>query len=232
VLCCTIGSLPLPAQYTRFTLTLSTVWSQFDCTSFMTAFTKDAGVLASQVIILNVTSGSTIIDAAVPDANAVAFAGAVGAGRQTVPNVVSFSTPTGTTVPPSSAFPWWIILIVLLLVLAAVAVIIFVCMRRRKMQGGSSSRDYVAISDSTPRANYGAAPSSYGAYASAPAAAATGGVVSVKILFDVQDQGENVLPARRGDTALVMPGDLAASSDWVFVKIGGREGYVPRLALG
>jgi hypothetical protein len=227
-LCCSLGTLPLPAQYTRFTLKLSTNYPTFDCSAFMNSFTKDTGLLPSQIIILSVTSGSTIIDAGMPDANAVTFAAAVKSGTQTVPNVQSFSTATGTSAPPGSGFPWWIILIVMLIILAAVAVVLFICYRRRKQSGGgSASKDYVAISDA-PRSNYDA-PSSYAAYA-APVPAPSG-FVTVKLLFDVQDHGENVLPARKGDVALVTPEDLAATSDWVFVKIGNREGYVPRLSL-
>jgi hypothetical protein len=221
-----MGSLPLPAQYTRFTLKLSTTWSEFNCESFMTAFAHDASVLPSQVVVLSVTSGSTIIDAAVPDASAAAFAGVVGTGRQTVPNVVFFSTPTGTTVPPAT-FPWWIILIVVIFVLVAVAVVVGICIYRRRQRSGFS-KDYVAISDMTPRSNYAASPSNYAVYAPPSPAPAVASAVRVKLLFDVQDHGENVLPARQGDIALVLPEDLAATSDWVFVKIADREGYVPR----
>jgi hypothetical protein len=221
-----MGSLPLPALYTRFTLKLSTTWSQFNCESFMTAFAQDASVPPSQVVVLSVTSGSTIIDAAVPDTSAAAFAGVVQTGRQTVPNVVSFSTPTGTTVPPA-AFPWWIILIVVIFVLLAVAIVVVICIYRRRQRNGFS-KDYVAISDMAPRSNYAASPSNYAVYAQTPPAPAVASAVRAKLLFDVQDHGENVLPARQGDIALVLPEDLAATSDWIFVKIADREGYVPR----
>jgi hypothetical protein len=53
----------------------------------------------------------------------------------------------------------------------------------------------------------------------------------MRISFDVHDEGEGILQARAGDVAFVAKEDAAQTSDWVWVKVGTKQGYVPRSYL-
>jgi hypothetical protein len=48
---------------------------------------------------------------------------------------------------------------------------------------------------------------------------------------DVADVGDGVLNGKKGDICLVSPEDFSATTDWVWVRIDQKTGYVPRSML-
>ncbi len=218
--CCTLGSLPLPPTHVQCNMTLSSAFSSFDCSTFAAPVARAAGCLVSDIIILGVFSGSTIITLGMPSPSSTQFSAATTNGTTGVPNLQQFVSPSGTAVSPSAAFAWWIIIIVLLIVAAAVVVTILLCRHRNKSKGDRGV-SYVTMDGSAPVG---------GAVKSAPAAApaSSGSVVKARVKHDVMDLGEHVLPARTGQIATMSREDWGATSDWVYVQIGDQEGYVPR----
>jgi hypothetical protein len=51
------------------------------------------------------------------------------------------------------------------------------------------------------------------------------------LVRDVIDTGEGILDARKGDIAFLTKEDAGLTSEWAWVKVGTREGYVPRSYL-
>jgi hypothetical protein len=214
--CCLLSTPPEPVGWARATLTLSTQFSQFVCTNFQATLASEMG--ASQVALFTCISGSTVIDfAAFPPASMDTLAARVSAGTSTLPatSLARVGFPTAT--PPSS-FPWAIVVgvVVGLLVVALVVVVVICCWRRRsqkrdfKQELGTIA--YVPLTESSaPRSS--------------------NGLIAMCLVRDVIDTGEGILDVRKGDIAFLTKEDAGLTSEWAWVKVGTREGYVPRSSL-
>ena len=219
---CAIACCPPTPGRTVLVFTLVTNYDDFNCPSFQG---EAVGALRSSTLkICGHRRGSSIIDVEVTSAEADALF-ASGALPAPVTDFVSAVDPaSGRSVAVPSTFPLWIIaIIVLAVLLIAAAIVLFVCWWRRKK--GSHRHSYAAV----PSTEYRAFPTSASVpAASAAAAPAPAGLACMQLMHDVVDVADGVLNGKRGDICYVEHNDLAAPADWVWVRIGAQNGYVPK----
>lgn len=124
----------------------------------------------------------------------------------------------------------WVIIIAVVVGLAVVAAIIVVSIilvkRRRNHDDRRSA--YVPLRDNsyTPSpAPYTPAPATASLQAAPPQ-----NVVMCRLVSDVAAKpAEHVIGVMAGEVVQITVDDFGGTSDWVWAKVGVREGYVPRL---
>ena len=214
------------------TLVLNMDFAQFDCEGFRSTLAADMGIVGSQINFHSARPGSVILSFSTPVFAANAFATRIEEGTSQISSVASFTRATGQTVVPP-AFPWQIVVgvVVAVLVLVAVLIIVICVVKRRRNKGSNTDvynyggSDYHKVGTGVP-ATVTASSSAVSGSSYAPPAAAS--LVSFRLIADVVDVGESVVPARRGDIVFMTAQDAAQGSDWAWVKCGVQEGYVPR----
>ena len=208
---------------------MSDDYDNFDCVSFLSAFARARGVREEDLGVCGLRRGSSVVelegDTAMMD-SAMRDASAGGGG---IPNLLSVTDPnTGITATVGDTGLSLGVIIgiavgsVLLLLVLVVVVIILV---KRRGKARASDANYQPLKkfqylEPVPLAK---APS--------PVAAAESGQtshVTLVVQYDVLDKGENVLEAKKGDIAFATQDDWSKDENWLWVRIGTQEGYVPR----
>lgn len=205
----------------------------FDCAQWIAQFQ----VRLRNPSVCSFRAGSAIVEMELDtDVATAAFndPGAIG-----IPNLLDVTDPVSgavATAPASGGLPMiWIIVIILLFVLLILLIVLIVlcCMRKNeKERNGHVPLREVPLE---PLVNYSRPPSNYGAPAyssvqtnSRPASAS---LVSCRMIHSVEQTDDTIVPAREGDIVFVLPEDFADTGEWVWVKAGTQEGYVPRSYL-
>ncbi len=229
---CSISCCPLTVGRTALVFTLSTNYDAFNCPAFMA---EASGALRSSTFkICGYRRGSTIIDVDVTSAEADAVF-AAGALPSPVTDFVSVVDPaTARAVAAPGGVPLLIIVVIVVLaVLLAIVLIVLCCCIRRRRRLAAKQHKYASVPRSEPVTHYttfaAAAPASSVTHVSVgyvPPAAP--GLVCMQVMHDVEDVADGVLKARRGDICFVEGNDLATAGDWIWVRIGHQQGYVPR----
>ncbi len=131
--------------------------------------------------------------------------------------------------PPAAVIGGIIAGVLLLLVLAVVALLLW---RRHKTKTkpvltsanfAASDHRYTPLEEAGMRKSP-RAPSDTGLGVAAPQQR----MLTMQLLTDVVDKGDNILQARRGEIAFVTAEDWEAQGEWVYGKVGHKTGYLPR----
>ncbi len=103
VSCCALGTRPLPTGFAEFVLVVNTTYASFDCVAYRALLLRDMALLPAQLIVLNVTAGSVIFNAAAPAGSVNSFFLLMQQGRQNPALAIGSATgPKGTVVPPAT----------------------------------------------------------------------------------------------------------------------------------
>lgn len=200
--------------------------------NFPPIFTAELG--SASFTFTTVRPGSVVIEGGMPQAVGDAFLQKVENGQTTLPVLAFTVNGRSATIPGESTFPWWAILAIVLgvCVLAVIVIVVVVLVRRNNNSKVTGS--YYKFNDEsdsaagyTPLQQTNSTPS----YSPPPAAAAPSNVVRLRLQHNVIDQGEGVIQGKQGDIAFTSPEEWSETTDWIWVKIGTQEGYVPRSYL-
>jgi hypothetical protein len=100
----------------------------------------------TQLVILNCTAGSVIIDGGAPSSAFAAFNTTVAGGKSVLP--VLFLSANGFTVSPPQPFPWWIVVVAVIGALVLLAIILIVCCEKKRRGHSFHNRpniDYIQL---------------------------------------------------------------------------------------
>jgi hypothetical protein len=205
-------------------------FAQFDCRAFPTILANQMEISEAELVFVSCVAGSVILRAGAPTAAATRLQNQVETGASAIP--ISQYSSGGTTVNSPSGVPIWLILVAAVVLVLLIIVTVALCLRHRQNRMYSSSKSSVAFTDYSsrysPLEEMPVRPNPMTVAAMQPKNKA---FVTTQLLTDVVDQGESILPAKRGDIAFITPADWADDGEWVFAKVGLQEGYVPRLYL-
>ena len=221
---------------------MSDEYATFDCLAWLAPMETRL----SNPMVCAFRDGSSIVTLELD--SAVAAAALADPAQIGIPTLLSVTDPTtgesATPSPPGGlSLPIIIAIVIGVLLLVALIILIILCCARKKESDrprprSRASEVYVPLDER--RVDFDSFDSSFDGGAAAvarkPSAARSdgrikSGLVSCRMLHAVQDTADTVLPAREGDIAFATPEDYAETGEWVWVKIGTREGYVPRSYL-
>ena len=194
---------------------MSDEFSQFDCPMWL----ENRNVVALRLSVCGFRSGSSIVEAEL-DAND-ALAAMSDPSSLGIPRLMSVTDPLSgesNSVTNSGVSIALIIGIVTGIIVLAIVVLVIILLCRRHKQHrystsfGSSSLGFVPLEEVAPPKT-------------------TSNFINCLVTQTVSTNGEAVLMAKEGQIAAVLPADFAGTSDWVWVSISGRQGYVPRTFL-
>ena len=214
-----------------FQLTIQMEYTDFNCNSF----TSDMSV-ATQGSAINVhrtASGSVIIDGSVRSQTAMDGIFACVESSSCGMPISSVSSNGRSAVPGGSGLPLWVIVLVAIvgvaLIIGLIIIIIWCCKRR---SGGSYKYDVVSSGASSSRSDapmqtYNVSSTPTPLY-SGPTTVVPSATITLELQFDVIDEGEGVLKAKKNDIVFCESEDWAKTDAWLYVKHGKQQGYVPR----
>jgi hypothetical protein len=221
---------------------MSDDYTDFDCPNFLSSVL----VRFRTPTVCYYQEGSTIVALEMDsDVAAAAIGDPKGIGIPTLIKVTDPATGQSRAVPTGLPVGWIIFLVFLMLMLAAIGLLIFLCCKKKKAiengEGGHTPlrEDPIArpLVDSGVRyepvreydSDYG---SDIGGYSPSPAASQVESqLISCRIVHFVEATDDSVLPVEEGEIVQVLPADFNDHGEWVWVKHGPLEGYVPRTAL-
>ena len=233
--CCQFGAIP-STGYTDFTITMDYQFNRFDCAAFKGTLANQMVIPDTQLVFVSCIAGSVILRAGAPVAAATRLETQVRDGTSAIP-ITQYSSG-GTVVTPPNPFPFWIVAISAMFIIVVALVIILLVLRARKNRYRSTSTVAFTRSEQSRYAPLEEMPIRTASSRAddlhlAPAAArpSNSEYVTTQLLTDVVDKGENILDAKRGDIAFILPEDWKETGEWVYAKVGLRTGFVPRSYL-
>lgn len=238
---CCVFEAAAPGHF-PFTLTLNEVFADFDCAGFPSVLSQQIGAPVTAFSFSSCIEGSVVLSGSMTVGAGDTLLTLAEAGLTTLPVLgVTFNGQTANLPNGSTAngdeFPLWAIIAAAAggAVLLIVIIIVIVCLCKRRGKSGDSSYhryndNYTAMSPVASTSSYSS--NTYAATNSYPVAnaqpVANANLVRLRLLHSVLDKGESILPARQGSIVFCEAEEWAQTSDWLWVEMQGRQGYVPR----
>jgi hypothetical protein len=200
---------------------MSDNFGDFDCPAWLAILTRRLN--SAGVDVCNVFRGSSIVALSLPDQEATDAWNQAVDGTLDIPRLISIQDPaTGATVTlPTGVSIGIIIGIIVGAILLILAIVLLIVWCRKRQQRRKSAHFHNSPASFVPLESQ-----SSQSYVPPKSTA----MFKYRLLHDVVDQGESILPLPRDTEVWVDEGDVT-DAEWTWATYNSKGGYVPTAFL-